>query len=367
MVSPDTPFTSMVASVLLVLSVTISSPILACNILFRSPLPIPSGLFDVHSEPPSVVMRGPSPTSTLEVESRYKRSGSVTVIEGRRSGDVWISNGDAIDGKSKAGRVLGLLSPAPKLSVLPTGQILNEEGEYTPPLPMQTESPPPTAMSTPQSENSAELGRRRLDSKASSYWSGADDSMAHTTRIMIAQRHYSAVAKTMVLPPSPEKRASTGGYTTSTPAREVAHLRSRSTSSINNKSTISGPRSPISPPPSSPLPPTPPRQATHQRSTSSGFSFGAVDDVNAIDSLSAGLLPLLVPGLTVGSDVTIKDTAQPKRSFGSSTSFSSPESHSTPVRPRAKKSSTHKRHHFSLPRYEASSLVLSLTTSEHLT
>ncbi|TDL29653.1 hypothetical protein BD410DRAFT_892912 [Rickenella mellea] len=354
MVTPGVPFTNTPAEIFLILSVTLSSPLLAANLLLNSPLPIPSGLFDGRPDVPSTVTRVPSPASTLDYMSRYKRSGSVTVVEGRRSGDVWIANGDAIDGQNKVGRAFGMLAPVPKLSVLPLDGP-QDQGEVTPPLPMQFETPTETTVSTPQSLNSAELGQTRQESRASSYWSLADDSVAHTTRIMIAQRHYSAVAKTMVLPPSPEKRESYAGMTTSTPARPNSHIRSRSTSSINNslnKSTVSGPRSPITPPPSTPLPPTPPRKPSHQRSNSSGFSFGAVNDIDAIDKLSAGILPLLVPGLTVGSDVKVSDTrvGKPKvDGFSSTSSFSSPENHSTPARPRTKKSSSQKRNHFSLP------------------
>ena len=80
------PAGSSIPVILLVVSVTMSSPLLAANILLRSPLPIPTGLFDTPADPPSVVLRAPSPVSTLTRE--YKGSASVTVVEGRRSGDV---------------------------------------------------------------------------------------------------------------------------------------------------------------------------------------------------------------------------------------------------------------------------------------
>jgi len=47
------------------------------------------------------------------------KTSSYTVIEGRRSGDVWIEQGQAVNGRSKAGRVMSLLVPNPRLSVLP--------------------------------------------------------------------------------------------------------------------------------------------------------------------------------------------------------------------------------------------------------
>ncbi|CAL1700479.1 unnamed protein product [Somion occarium] len=384
MLGPTHPLSSTVSSVLLVLSVTLSSPILALNILLRSPLPIPTGLFDSHSDPPSMVMRAPSPASTLPMFSHeYKRSGSVTVVEGRRSGDVWIANGNAVDGRNKLGRAVGLLSVKPKLSVLPPeGKFLNEE-LLTPPLPIQMHDNLPSVPHTPQSEISAEMGRHgrpRKDSKPSSYYSGADDSVAFATQIMIAQRHYSTLATTVVLPPSPEHRASSMDVAVSgvepdavdPTSRRSSHLRARSISSI------AGP--PVSPPPASPLPPTPPsikeRKAarlTHRKSYSSGFSFGAIDNTAEIDALSAGVLPLLVPGLKVGSDMKISKEWKvsspttmgksstvggrrsrqilPQELGGISTDFSSPEMHSTPAErkeARTRKTS-HKRHHFSLP------------------
>ena len=101
----------MPASIFLMLSITLSSPILACNILFKAPLPIPLGLFDSHpSTSPRAIVQGPS-TFSLDVPERvYKKSASlsVTIVEDRRSGDVWLSNGDAVEGKGKLGRAVGM-------------------------------------------------------------------------------------------------------------------------------------------------------------------------------------------------------------------------------------------------------------------
>ena len=114
---------SHVSPILLVLSVTVSAPLLALNVIFRAPLPIPSGLFE--SQLPEDLLRPTSPTATLpglpsrKISHGYKRSGSVTVVEGRRSGDVWIDNGDAVEGKGKVGRMLGMMMPKPRLVVLP--------------------------------------------------------------------------------------------------------------------------------------------------------------------------------------------------------------------------------------------------------
>ncbi|KAI0638426.1 hypothetical protein C8Q77DRAFT_1215235 [Trametes polyzona] len=411
MVSPGSP-TSSVASILLMLSVTLSSPLLAVNILFRSPIPIPSGLFDAYNDPPSAVLRAPSPQSTApsyKFSHEYKRSGSVTVVEGRRSTDVWLTNGDAVDGRGKIGRALGLLQPKPKLAVLPPEGEKAPEEPLTPPLPIQNErSLPPTPSG--QSELSAELGhtRPRKESKASSYYSGASESAAFQTQIMIAQRHYSALATTMVVPPSPTGErapsmddsaigvAVSGVETPQThkASRPSQHLRVRSVSSITGSSVSADPRFPVSPPPASPLPPTPPsvrerkarllshRKSRSQSSSSVGFSFGPIagdDMVAEIDALSAKVLPLLVPGLKVGTDVRVRDdwalpsprdrdlrqtgTMKSSRTVpaemggftsGFSTDFSSVDMHSTPIEQkktytRQKKTSMHRRHHFSLP------------------
>lgn len=374
---------------MLVLSVTLSSPLLAMNILVRSPIPIPNGLFGAYADPPSVIMRAPSPTETLATYCRaYKRSGSVTVVEGRRSGDVWISQGDAIDGKGKLGRALGLITPLPKLAVLPLEE-QEQDGEITPPLPMQVDT---TIVPTPQSTNSIELGRIRKESKASSYFSG-DETLA--TRIMIAQRHYSAVATTLVVPASPERTESPDGLlgvatgVDAVPAvspTSSSHLRSRSVSSaIVHPVTNSD----ISAPPAQPLPPTPPhirsarqtaKQLLHRKSRSSEFSFGAVvsDDIREIDALTAGILPLLVPGLKLGEEMKIREWEQfdpplsstvtkkrPSRAANATSElefgvldrgdFSPPQFHSTPAQGKQArkgcKVSGHKRKHFSLPRY----------------
>ncbi|KAI0309404.1 hypothetical protein OF83DRAFT_1179663 [Amylostereum chailletii] len=395
-VTSSHPEANKAISILIVLSVTISSPLLALNIVMRHGVPVPTGLFEMYKEPPSIVNRAPSPATTLPVFStEYKRSGSMTVVEGRRSTDVWLAKGEAVDGKSRVGRALGMLAPSPKLSVLPPEEPIDEE-PLTPPLPIQdAESLPPTVPPTPQSSNSAELGhttRTRTQSKASSSARISEsDSIAFTTKIMVAQRHYSTMAMTMVLPPSPVKpdedvpttpsadgSVMATGVAVSTPSAHQGHLRTRSASSWGS------PRFPVSPPPSSPLPPTPPsvryaRLMSHKKSYSSGFDFGAVghDDINEIDALSAGLLPLLVPGLKVGSDMRIshgeaipsphvepattsrttkrgrRSVVKPTYEFGAiEGDFSSPEVHSTPYNRnnvRGRKTSAHKRNHFSLP------------------
>jgi hypothetical protein len=342
-------------------------------------------------------MRAPSPCSSKAetIVREYKRSGSTTVVEGRRSGDVWLSNGNATESKTKVARALTLLQPKPKLSVLPSQEEKMEEGEFSPPLPIQDVDDQGTAPPTPQSHNPGEMGMhremgmRKKDSKASSYYSGTDESVAFATKIMVAQRHYSALAMTMVLPPSPERRSSQEiAATTAVEAEPAArskrhsHLRARSVTSVN-----SIPRPAISPPPSSPLPPTPPtlknfkaanasKRLAHRKSYSSTaeeFSFGPIenDTTREIDALSAGVLPLLVPGLKVGGDMKITEgwklsptlmshgigrNSHVPSELGGINDISSPRMHSTPyvrkasTENRARKTSAHRRNHFSLPR-----------------
>ncbi|KAJ8086976.1 hypothetical protein PM082_005801 [Marasmius tenuissimus] len=409
-----------IISILLTLSVTLSSPLLALNILCRCPMPVPDGLFDVQGDLPNNLVRGPSPTNTeptLKWSHEYKRStsASVTVIEGRRSGDVWLAKGDAVDGRNKMSRAMSMMSPMPKLSVMPTQEI--EDGELTPPLPIQIDETPSRLSyhNRSHSETSAQFGRIRKESAGSSH---VDDSLAYASRIMVAQKHYSTLAQTVHVPASPEKRASADerilddaeGFSNSVNKRNSTveagqHLRTRSVSSISGpKTPTTGESFNISPPPSFPLPPTPPNVRAarlakqHKRSFSSeaatGYSFGAVDDMNEIDALTAGVLPLLVPGLKVGQGMKIKDSPpatwsrrgrgagrkspQPSHSRSRSRSaagkvdgktarllkaldefgeeFSSPEIHSTPARTKAKaaeqrkrKTSAHKRNHMSLP------------------
>jgi hypothetical protein len=375
----------------------------------RQGIPIPHGLFDQRKEPPSIVHRAPSPSSTLQApafSNEYKRSTSMTVVEGRTSTDVWIAKGEAVDGKGKIGRALGMLAPAPKLSVLPP-QDSDATGflsvPLTPPLPIQdfVATVPPT----PQSTRTAELGhhstsvtdginRARTKSTASSARLSGDEH-AFQARVMVAQRHYSHMAMTMVLPPSPERDAggssnpvtpteagsmaeqmvrATGVSISTPPTRGGAHLRTRSVTSWSPPRFPSTPGAHGSPTALS----TSPQQVASHRKSYSSFDFGAVqrDEIAEIDKLSAGLLPLLVPGLRVGSNMRIScsdvipspslsngfaasSSSRRSRSSNAATpefggfnpsDFSSPQIHSTPYRRPHKTSAAHKRAHLSLPR-----------------
>jgi hypothetical protein len=106
----------------------------------------------------------------------------------------------------------------------------------------------------------------------------------------------------------------------------------------------------------------------HKKSHSSGaFSPSAIDDANEIDAMTAGLLPLLIPGLKIGGDMKVRGSISPAGTFnkasqkvspefgalGASEEFESPKLHSTPARRKealSRKISGHKRNHYSLPR-----------------
>ncbi len=377
--------------ILFTLSVTLSSPLLLFSLLIRSPIPIPVGLFDNENLPsPSEfpVIGGSFPPTRWSTDYKQSMSSTPTVVEGRRSGDVWITKGDAVDGKGKFGRAFSMLNPAPKLSVLPLEG--NDDFEM-PPVPFQTDDSHSVHVhGTPQSENSVQFGRFRKESRVGPHSNNAaDESLAFASRIMVAQRHYSTLAQTVVVPSGlatanlADNRHSAGASTlvgaalgtSSKRASYASHLRSRSTSSANDlrPPTPANRETCISPPPSIPLPPTPPSvraarlaMLAHKKSFSSGFSLSHMD-INEIDAMTAGMLPLLVPGLKVGDDMKIKEddcafpgtfskhkgmkTVKKLAEFGDD--FSSPEVHSTPARtrqPRKRKVSGHKSH-FSLPRY----------------
>lgn len=336
------------------------------------------------------VIGGSFPPARWSVDYKHSTSTNATVVEGRRSGDVWISKGDAVDGKSKLGRAVTLLTPAPKLSVLPMEE---DDGTDMPPIPFQSDDSNVVHINgTPHSENSVQFGRLRIESRASQFNSAVEDG-----RIMVAQRHYSALAQTVVFQGANTNTAGNrdsagastlvGGASSGVASKRgsyASHLRTRSISSTNGlrPPTPSEREKSISPPPSFPLPPTPPSvraarlaMLAHKKSFSSGVSLHEVFDINEIDAMTAGVLPLLVPGLKVGDDMKIKDGEYSLPGTLSKTKglkvtkklselgeeFSSPEVHSTPARsrqPRGRKVSGHKKNHFSLPRYVPSIRLL---------
>lgn len=374
---------SSTVSLLLVLSIVLSSPLLAVMIFCGWGIPIPTTDLFVTNLPTNMVRGASTSTGNMNrFSSEYKRScsASVTVVEGRRSGDVWIDKKQAVDGKDKLGRAVGMILPHPKLSVMP----VKESVHLLPPVPIRgDDSSAGSTLGTPHSALSAEFGRLRKDSKASSRMSASSEHQAYTTRIMVAQRHYSALAKTIEIQASPEKGEAQATGAQKRTSMSSGHMRARSVTSVDGPETPTGGSfrglnpSPT-PPPAFPLPPTPPSvraarlaQLGHKKSFSSGFDFGTINDMNEIDALTAGVLPILVPGLRVGEDMRIKQGKYtPPESMSRKTGkyaktrspaggvdefgndWSSPQFHSTPARrpreARSRKNSNHQSH-YSLP------------------
>jgi hypothetical protein len=159
------------AAILMILSVTLSSPVLAVQLLLNSPLPIPSDLFDDFSEPPSVVHHAPSSVSSMH---EYKRSGSVTVFDGRRSGDVWLANGEAIDAQNKLSRAFNMILSKPKLSVMSSAPMKFDDIE-----PALSDPAPRSAPPTFTTETSKGEGHQRKESHTFSYYSDVSDEVKH--------------------------------------------------------------------------------------------------------------------------------------------------------------------------------------------
>ncbi|KAF9514142.1 hypothetical protein BS47DRAFT_1392719 [Hydnum rufescens UP504] len=359
------PSNTIIPLVLLTLSVTLSSPILAIHVLCSSsPVPFtPAELFA-----PSHVRReslnGSFSTTTvssgpaLPYDMVAHAQSQLTVTAGRRSGDIWIEKGYASDASdSKVSRILGMASPKPKLFSL-DGSIPNSRESRT----LTNPTPEPKAFAFPTvvaakydpdpiieaaskilAEQAAQKAERaRLESKASSYYSQPEESFH--ANIMVAQRHFStmAFASTIHLPPSkpttpslqtefdalvpdvePSQDRPLGSSTaiSKRSASSSSHLRTRSSSSVITARTqsmkdVNARSSPLTPPPAFPLPPTPQSVrsiAQHARSYSDSTSFvtpqskKASIDTFEIDALSAQMLSSFPPDIHVGSDIIVRD------------------------------------------------------------
>lgn len=264
-----------------------------------------------------------------------------------------------------------MLSPAPKLSVLPSEECGDDCGIA--PLSLQLNHSPSCGVPALQSQNGTELGRAK--SIVSSHDSAANESLACVTEIRTAQKHYTTLAQTVRVRAAPERGPSVvdvPGSAAIDPSSK-GYPRARSVSCPTRpQSTTAAPTTP----PSSPLPPTPPNikspkrgKTGHGRSLSTGaFPLIATNDIYEIDAMTAGLLPRLVPGLKVGSDMKIRGSILPAGTLGAASkakhsselgaltnyrAFSSPELHSTPARRQETQSgkiSGQPRNHYSLPR-----------------
>lgn len=324
-----------VLSILFILSVTLSSPLLALNLVLRSPMPMPATLFPPRDRTKiTPLILPPSRGTSVGPYGGSSRANTPTVIEGRRSGDIWVDRGDATDGQSRIERVFAMATRVPKLSVLPSECV--EQPQLTPPLPMQTREYNDMTISDgsgfPVDEPSQtarngkpyhSIGKQIFNQskKASSYYSGAP-STKYESQILIAQRHLSAMALTMTLPPSSPpsineehhvlKRSSVSHSRSQSASSNIVRRSSASAHSRSQSASSVGRHYP-STPPSESLPPTPESlkgpgiRHVRAKSSASMYSFSPIGATTQIDGLSAGMLPLLVPGLKVGKDIVRDD------------------------------------------------------------
>ncbi|KIM25144.1 hypothetical protein M408DRAFT_26361 [Serendipita vermifera MAFF 305830] len=274
---------SSIPGILLIIAQTIPSPLLALSISFRVLLPIPSNLFSTKSKH---VKRKSTATTTALPLHRYSnelqlrgKSGSYTVVEGRRSGDIWVETGQAVDGRSKVERMMSLLVPNPRLSILP----LQENGtmETVTEL-IQYGKAQQSQVHTVQDEDVDEIAlvpqrfrpMQAADSSVSA--TTGEESPASVAHVMTAQRYQPFPAR--ILQFSAGRRFGTCGP-------------------------------PLSPPPASPLPPTPDESLEEGRSL----------PPRLMEKLAAEMLPILVPGLKV-AEKQPTNSNEPTPSSGSESS-----------------------------------------------
>lgn len=244
--NPSASFaSSSVPMILLTLSVTLSSPILAIHVLFSSPpVPIlPSSFFASPEGRPSLFGSVCDDTVSsgapkLPVDMTERNPSQVTFY-GQRSGDIWVEKGHANDdGKGKFSRAMTLTTPIPKLACLDPPA--PDERTLTNPTPepgavkfpshkrSASEPNPPgwTYCADPvieaashrlaqQAADKAKAARARLSSNASAFSyttsiSYADDECdpvgdfgaQQNAQVMVGHRHFSSlgVANTVAIP-----------------------------------------------------------------------------------------------------------------------------------------------------------------------
>lgn len=180
-----------------------------------------------------------------------------------------------MDGRSKIGRVMSLLAPAPRLSVLPPHEAGDTECAIAD---AQPENKSLSGVSISQDEEVDEIAlvpqrvRPMYAADSSPSMMTGEDSLASQFQVMTAQRYQPFPARILKF---------SGG-------RRLG----MSKCSLNKFSHyfyqgIRGP--PLSPPPTTPLPLTPDESLEEGRSLSPKL----------MDKLAAGMLPILLPGLTI--------------------------------------------------------------------
>ena len=296
-------------SVLFILSITISAPLLAINITLV-PIPITTNLFGDLSNLPRPSQR----------RDAHNRSGSLTVVDGRRSVDIWLSTGNAIDGKNKLSRATSLLSRTPKLSLLPVKPVdhdyergeLNNSSYDTRELSI-AETSTFVAIEYSREELDRELSLRRgvcrPDMPPGGSFNSYPSVLSYSGSILAPHSRQSSVSSRS----SRGSRPFRGPFMTNletiadvslnTPQR---HARSASMNEGVYNSL--------------------PLEQTHQDL----ITCTPVHQTNAgakeIDYLSAKVLPLLVPGLSIGEGIKVQKTPEAvRKGLTSALSFSTPE------------------------------------------
>lgn len=313
MYSPQHGFASQVSPITLVLSVTISAPLLALHLVFGAPLPTISSDLVTNDNIPTALVRSDTPKGNYRsipnlpanMRAHIPKSLTATATVADRQSGVWLGKGGFFEGRGKLRRVLGLLHPRPRLAVFSSTHEQSYDGDIAigPPTPKNSNSIPiPTVEIICEEETDSQLSatgaRSRKESKASSHRSGYTDADSNA-HIEIARRHYSTLAhaQTITITPTPTRSS----FIELHPDQ---HIRARTISSVSTQSSLhtrsrSAPllhNSAPTPPPSDPLPPTPDSiKRSHSRARSSGYMFPSISSVRDLESIMSGLFSLLVP------------------------------------------------------------------------
>lgn len=110
-----TTFNTSIPAIFLVLSVTLSAPILAVHVIYSSPIPVaPAELFAPVSRRESLMGCTEANTTAstgpaLPYDMVARSASQLTVVDGRRGGDIWVEKGHADENRSKFARVSSFL------------------------------------------------------------------------------------------------------------------------------------------------------------------------------------------------------------------------------------------------------------------
>ncbi|KAF8607515.1 hypothetical protein BDV93DRAFT_552356 [Ceratobasidium sp. AG-I] len=323
-------FAPQIISTMLMLSVTISSPLLALSLAFSVPLSgTPTRPFTNEKLPTAWTRDNDHPkkgyggTPNLLVNTRAHTPARLIATStspfSDRTSPKWQPS-ITPEGKGKLWQALGLLYPTPRLAIMSsTDANLYDAGmDIEPPLSaggqVNTISIPTVEIISEEGMNkrlSAEEARFRTLSEASSHESGYTDT-GFNARIEVGRRHYSnlAHAQTVVITPSPTRSS----FAELHPNQ---HLRLRPISSVSIQSSLHS-RSSSAPllqnsaptlPPTDPLPPIPDStKSPHTRARSSGYLLSSISNVRGLESIMPSLLPHLAPHPSpTETDITVSE------------------------------------------------------------